>query len=203
MPMSSEDKPKAEPPNPAPDTPESGEGELSPGSEADGLALSINNSSQVDATPAEGIQQALRDLLELAQVDLDSEIARPEDRWEVELWGADQEILLKDRGKVLLAIQHLLPRLQRGLTGDSSFVRVDCNGFHELRAERLADMAAREAHLVEKHQKARTLPPMPPDERRLVHISLRDDSAVVTESTGDGYFRRVTIRPALRRPRGF
>ena len=99
--------------------------------------------------------------------------------------------------------QHLLPRLHRGLTGESSFVQVDCDGFHELRAERLADLAAREANLVEKHQKARTLPPMPPDERRLIHLSLRDDSAVATESTGEGHFRRVTIRPVFRRPRGF
>jgi len=201
--MNSEDKPDIAASNRESGVSEGAGQELSPDSEFAASDLGDASLSNVAPSPEEGIQQALRDLLELAQVDLDSEIARPEDRWEVELWGADQEILLKDSGKVLLAIQHLLPRLQRGLTGDSSFVRVDCDGFHELRAERLADMAAREAHLVEKHQKPRTLPPMPPDERRLVHISLRDDSAVVTESTGEGYFRRVTIRPALRRPRGF
>lgn len=171
--------------------------------EAADTAPAVSDTKEHELSPAEGIQQALQDILEFADLDLESEIKKPEDRWEIELWGADQETLLKDHGKALLAIQHLLPRLQRGLTGDSSFIRVDCDGFHELRAERLADLAAQEANLVEKHQKTRTLPPMPPDERRLIHLSLRDDPGVVTESTGEGYFRRVTIRPAPRRPRGF
>jgi spoIIIJ-associated protein len=200
--MTKEDKPETLVPDSDPVAPEGADQETLPDSEVDASELADDESS---ATPsaAEGIQQALQDLLEFADLELDSEITRPDDRWEIELWGEDQEALLKDHGKILLAIQHLLPRLQRGLTGDSSFVRVDCDGFHEMRAERLADIAAREAHLVEKHQKARTLPPMPPDERRLVHISLRDDSAVVTESLGEGYFKRITIRPVMRRPRGF
>lgn len=188
--MMSDDKPETESPDTTLELP-------------DEVSQEQSDAGEFELSPAEGIEQALQDLLEFADLDLETEIAKPDNRWEIELWGTDQEILLRDHGKILLAIQHLLPRLQRGLTGDSSFVRVDCDGFHEHRTERLADLAAREAHLVEKHQKTRTLPPMPPDERRLIHLSLRDDSAVVTESTGEGHFRRVSIRPALRRPRGF
>ena len=45
--------------------------------------------------------------------------------------------------------------------------------------------------------------PLPPDERRIVHLTLADDPAVVTESQGNGYYKRVSIRPLRQRPRGF
>jgi spoIIIJ-associated protein len=40
-----------------------------------------------------------------------------------------------------------------------------------------------------------TLEPMPANERRLVHIELRDHPAVRTESVGEGHSRKVTIIP--------
>ena len=44
---------------------------------------------------------------------------------------------------------------------------------------------------------------MNPAERRIIHLSLAEDPQLVTESEGRGFFKRVTIRPAMRRPRGF
>jgi predicted RNA-binding protein Jag len=44
---------------------------------------------------------------------------------------------------------------------------------------------------------------MNPAERRIIHLSLADDDEVVTESQGRGFFKRVSIRPAKMRPRGF
>ncbi len=48
-----------------------------------------------------------------------------------------------------------------------------------------------------------SLDPMNPAERRIIHLSLADDDEVVTESQGRGFFKRVSIRPARLRPRGF
>ena len=37
---------------------------------------------------------------------------------------------------------------------------------------------------------------MNPADRRVIHMTLADDPGVVTESEGEGYFKRVSVRPA-------
>jgi spoIIIJ-associated protein len=41
-----------------------------------------------------------------------------------------------------------------------------------------------------------SLEPMPPNERRIIHLELRDDDTVTTESIGEGDRRKVTIIPS-------
>ncbi|MPN27757.1 hypothetical protein SDC9_175191 [bioreactor metagenome] len=43
--------------------------------------------------------------------------------------------------------------------------------------------------------KKQVLEPMPANERRVIHLELRDNAYVTTESTGDEPFRKVTIVP--------
>lgn len=145
---------------------------------------------------AEAIQEALDMLLELAGVEMESSILQGDERFEIELWGADQDRLLKDHGRPLLSIQHLLVRVIRGLTGEAVYCRVDCDQFHDIREERLRDLAQRVASDVASGGRSRLLESMAPDERRIVHITLADDPTVETESQGDGYFKRVRILPA-------
>jgi spoIIIJ-associated protein len=117
------------------------------------------------------------------------------ERVEVEIEGPDASLLVVEDGKGLLAIQHLLPRMLRGMTGRSSFVRVDSQEFHQKRRERLEALAAKEAEAASRSGRPRTLPPMAPDERRIVHLALKDSPAVVTESRGSGLHKRVVVRP--------
>jgi spoIIIJ-associated protein len=160
--------------------------------------------------PAEGEEaqaaaEALQKILALASLDLESEILQGDGQLEIELWGAGQKILLRDRGRLLLAIQHLLPRAVRGLIGRSVPCRVDSDNFHEIREERLRDLAQRAADDVRHRGRTKTLEPMSPDERRIVHLTLSDYPGVETESQGSGLFKRVMVRKVRHgeRPRGF
>ena len=107
------------------------------------------------------------------------------------------------RGNLILSIQHLLPRFIRGYTGRSIPCHVDSENYHETRREELKELAEEVAEEVRQRQRARTLPPMNPAERRIIHVTLADEKDVTTESQGRGFFKRVTISPAMRRPRGF
>ena len=80
-------------------------------------------------------------------------------------------------------------------------MRVDCDNFHEIREERLRSLAQRVAEEVRRQGRPRILEPMNPADRRIIHITLADDPGVVTESEGDGYFKRIMVRPGLPRPR--
>lgn len=151
--------------------------------------------------PAEGkVAEAIREgvdmLVAVAGAEMECSVLEGEDRYEIELWGSDQDLLLADDGRPLLGIQHLLVRVVRGLTGESIYCRVDCDQFHDIREERLRDLAQRVASEVHRRNRPKLLESMAPDERRIVHIALTDDPNVTTESIGRGYFKRVKLRPS-------
>ncbi len=144
---------------------------------------------------AEAVRESLAMLLDLAGVEMESSVLQGSERYEVELWGPDQDVLLRDNGRPLLSLQHLLVRLVRGKTGEAVYCRVDCDQFHEIREERLRDLAQRVASDVAAQHRSRLLESMAPDERRIVHMTLANDPGVDTESQGNGYFKRVKIFP--------
>jgi spoIIIJ-associated protein len=51
------------------------------------------------------------------------------------------------------------------------------------------------ADQVRRTRRPVTLEPMPPNERRIIHLTLSEDRNVSTESVGEGEDRQVTISP--------
>jgi spoIIIJ-associated protein len=145
---------------------------------------------------AQAAEKGLGLLLGIAGLELSPKILQGEGRLEIELSGADSDRCFEEEGEVLRSIEHLLPRIIRALAGEAVPCRVDCDNFHEIREEQLRTLAQRVAGEVRRRGRPRTLEPMNPADRRVVHMTLADDPGVVTESEGEGYFKRVTIRPA-------
>jgi predicted RNA-binding protein Jag len=135
-------------------------------------------------------------LLRLAGLDLAPRVFQGEERLEVDLSGEDVDWCFADEGELLMAVEHLLPRMIRSLSGETMAIRVDCDNFHEIREERLRSLAQRVAEDVRKRGKPRVLEPMNPADRRIIHTTLADDPNVVTESDGDGYFKRIMVKPS-------
>ncbi|MEA2195783.1 MAG: spoIIIJ-associated protein [Solirubrobacteraceae bacterium] len=135
-------------------------------------------------------------LMRLAGLDLAPRVFQGEERLEVDLSGEDVDWCFADEGELLMAVEHLLPRMIRTLSGEAMAIRVDCDNFHEIREERLRSLAQRVAEEVRKGGKPRVLEPMNPADRRIIHTTLADDPNVVTESDGEGYFKRIMVKPA-------
>ena len=152
--------------------------------------------SPASGPAAEAAVKVAELLLRVAGLELEPKVYEGDGRLEIDLTGADVDWCFADDGDVVMAIEHLLPRMVRSLCGESVAFRVDCDNFHEIREERLRVLAQRMAEDVKKSGRPRILEPMNPADRRVVHITLADDPAVETESAGDGFFKRVTIRPA-------
>lgn len=173
---------------------EEGPGEAQP---AEGAGTPEPTGDEPDEELLAAAEQATRRLLRFAGIEAAATARSGVERIDVEIEGPDDAVLVVESGKGLLAIQHLLPRLLRGTVGRSSFVRVDSRGFHQQRRERLEALALKEAEAASHSGGSRTLPPMAPDERRIVHMALKDSPAVVTESRGTGLHKRVVIRPVV------
>ncbi|HEY8020981.1 MAG TPA: R3H domain-containing nucleic acid-binding protein [Thermoanaerobaculia bacterium] len=144
---------------------------------------------------AEAAQKGLDLILGIAGLDLAARIHQGEDRLEIDLTGPGAERCFEDEGELLMSIEHLLPRVIRTLCGETVPCRVDCDNFHEIREEQLRTLAQRVAEEVRRRGRPRTLEPMNPSDRRVVHMTLADDPHVETESDGEGYFKRITVRP--------
>jgi len=109
--------------------------------------------------------------------------------------GNDLGLLIGPRGETLNAIQQVT-RLIVGhkLRRRVDFV-IDIQGYRQRREQALARLAERMAKKVSGRKRPISLEPMPPHERRVIHMTLRDDDTVYTQSTGEGKRRRVRILP--------
>jgi len=141
-------------------------------------------------------QQAIRELTALVDQGLDASISRTDEGYEIDVKGSDSTVLTDGEGRVLDALEHLLPRLVRSLVGESEPCRVDCDGYREQRIAQLRQLAENAARRVLQTRRMELLEPMTPAERRLVHLALEDEPNVRTESEGRGFLKRVRIEPA-------
>lgn len=142
---------------------------------------------------AEAALESTEWLLDLVDLDVDGDVYEGQDRLEIELRGPDRKFLVADDGKVLSALEHLVPRVMHGVCGEALPVRVDSENFQELREDGLRELAWETADEVRREGQASILKAMDPADRRIVHLALSDDPEVTTRSLGDGFFKRIKV----------
>jgi spoIIIJ-associated protein len=108
----------------------------------------------------------------------------------------DSGLLIGRRGETLHQLQFVLNLLVSRHIHRWPYLLVDVENYRRRRDASLRDLAHRMADRVSHTQQPITLEPMSPYERRVVHIALRDDDLVVTQSTGEADNRKVVIYPA-------
>jgi predicted RNA-binding protein Jag len=146
---------------------------------------------------ADATREAVDRVLDVAGLDLTYTVLQGDDeRLEIDLSGLDEALLVAEGGELLRAIEHLVPRVVRGIAGEPVQVRVDSSDFHEIHEEQLRSLAQRVASEVRRGERPRTLEPMSPADRRIVHITLADEPRVTSMSEGSGYFKRIVVKPA-------
>ncbi len=112
--------------------------------------------------------------------------------------GADREALgslIGRKGERLSALQHLVNLMLSRRTGQWTRVLVDVEDYRGRRERQLVDLAARAAERVAETGKMLQLEPMPALERRWIHLALRDNASVATQSIGEEPNRRVVVLP--------
>ncbi len=113
----------------------------------------------------------------------------------IDVLGRDLGMLIGRRGDNLAQIQYLVNLLVNRRLATYARVVVDVEGYRSRREESLIGLAERVARQVARSRRPIMLEPMPPNERRIVHLTLRANPDVTTESSGEGNLRRVTVQP--------
>jgi len=113
----------------------------------------------------------------------------------LDLTGEDLGILIGRRGETLGALQYLLRLMVSHRTKHWTNLVVDVESYRVRRLHALESLAKRVAEDVVRTGRSQVMEPMPADERRLVHIALRNHPKVITQSVGEGERRKVTVVP--------
>lgn len=151
-------------------------------------------------TEDEVAKDVVTSLLDMMQMDAsinlrqsDPDDLTGEQRWIIDITGQDMGVLIGPRGETLNSLQYVA-RLMTGhmIRRKPSFI-VDIEGYRARREQALARLAQRMADKVVNRGHSMSLEPMPPNERRIIHITLREDDRVYTESIGEGRHRKVKI----------
>jgi spoIIIJ-associated protein len=113
----------------------------------------------------------------------------------VDITGKDLSILIGKRSETLNALQYISRLIVSKELGENITLVLDVEGYRTRRERQLRQLARRMAEQVIKTGRKQTLEPMPPNERRIIHMELREDGHVTTESVGEEPHRKVTIIP--------
>jgi spoIIIJ-associated protein len=113
----------------------------------------------------------------------------------VEIKGNDLSILIGRRSETLNALQYISSLIVGKELGHWVQLLIDVEGYRSRRERQLRQLARRMAEQAVTTGKRQVLEPMPANERRIIHLELRDNPDVVTESIGEEPNRKLTILP--------
>jgi spoIIIJ-associated protein len=111
----------------------------------------------------------------------------------VDINGDDLSILIGRRAETLNALQYIAGLIISKELGRWIPLTIDVQGYRRRREQQLRQLARRMADQAEKTGRRQSLEPMAANERRLVHLELRNHESVITESVGEDPYRKVTI----------
>lgn len=113
----------------------------------------------------------------------------------LDITGSDLAVLIGRHGKTLEALQFLVSAITVKTIGFRYPVVVDVEGYKSRQRQKLESIAQSSANRAVNQGRNIKMRPMSPYERRIVHITLREDSRVETASEGEGSARHVVIIP--------
>lgn len=155
-----------------------------------------------DAQTVQLARDAVEDLLELMEIEADVQA-----RWGepdapgrtrpllVDITGNDLSILIGRHGDTLDDFQYIVRLILGKELRKSVPLVIDVEGYRARREQTLRRLARRMADQAIDRGRTMALEPMPPNERRIIHVELRDHPKVHTQSVGEGDRRKVTIIP--------
>jgi len=146
-------------------------------------------------------KQVVGDLLEKMKISaqVQAKYLEPEDEKDesvllVDIRGQDLSILIGRRSETLNALQYIANLIVGKQLGHWVPLMIDVQGYRFRRERQLRKLARRMADQAVQTHRRQVLEPMPANERRLIHLELRDHPDVVTQSMGEEPYRKVTIQ---------
>lgn len=137
------------------------------------------------------VQQMLEFLGVGAQVTV--EYDKDQDVYQVNLACENPGVLIGRHGETLTALQLMVGQHLKAQTSEWVNLIINVNDYRERREQTLQQLADRAVEQVVATGQPHSLPPMPANERRIVHMYLSEHDQVKTESAGEGRARSIVV----------
>ena len=149
-------------------------------------------------TPAEAAVQAVERILSTVGADVDVSLRSAHDEFTggpvIDINGPDSGLLIGRRGNTLQSLQFIVQSIVRQHFEEENIrVALDVEQYRQRREDSLREMADRVASRVAQTGRSITLEPMPPSDRRVIHLYLDTREGIRTESVGFGESRKIQI----------
>lgn len=156
----------------------------------------LNEDEQIIAVAVEVVTELLNKMR--IQAEVKAHYVEPEDEFDekllwVDVEGNDLSILIGRRSETLNALQYISSLIINKQMGRLIPLMIDVQGYRNRRTKQITGLALRMAEQCVKQKRRQSLEPMSAQERRIVHLALRNHPDVYTESVGEGSSRKVTI----------
>jgi spoIIIJ-associated protein len=123
------------------------------------------------------------------------------ERIKYHITGGNTGVLIGKRGQTLEAMQYLVDKIVSKKFEKRFRLQIDVEDYLKNRRTNLENMAKRMGEKAKRTGKPMSFGQMSAHDRRIVHITLKEDNAVRTQSMGDGYYRKLVIFPKKRNGR--
>ena len=153
------------------------------------------DSQATDASLVDAGVVALQKIADGITEDAKVAVAEKREKLLFTISGGESGVLIGKRGQTLEAIQYLLEKIINKKSTNRIRVSVDVEGYLEKRKANLKQMASRMAEKAKRTKKPVTIGQLNAHDRRIVHIHLKDEKGIRTQSVGDGYYRKLMIFP--------
>ena len=141
----------------------------------------------------------LSETFKAGELEVTARLEETDEALEGELSGGDCSILTGGGGRGLDSLQYLCNRVLNRRLERHLPVHLDSDGFKDRRSLQLQDKAEDAADEALRTRSPVVMGLMTPAARREIHLALADDPGVETESDGEGFLKRVVVRPRRRR----
>ena len=139
--------------------------------------------------------EALQRIVDLITKDATISIEERSNRIFFDVKGGNSAVLIGKRGQTLEAMQYIVEKIVNKKRKERIGIQVDVEGYLEKRRINLEKTAFRLSEKVKRTGKPATIGQMNSHDRRIVHIALKDDNMVRTQSVGEGILRKLVIFP--------
>jgi spoIIIJ-associated protein len=110
--------------------------------------------------------------------------------------GEEGGLIIGKKGATLDALQYMVNKIVNRDLVERKPILLDTEGYRGRREDSLVELAQRLSEKVRRTNRAVTMSPMSPHDRRIIHLALDKVPGVTTRSEGEGAFRRLMILPA-------
>jgi spoIIIJ-associated protein len=120
---------------------------------------------------------------------------RVDDRIILTIAGDQSGLLIGRKGKTLDALQYIVNKIVNKSVDKKADIVIDSEDYRKRREDSLTQIARKMGDKAKRTGKAVTTAPLNPHDRRIIHLTVKEDQGLETKSRGEGLMKRVIIIP--------